>query len=561
MYGFDVSLDDYDLRVSVGLAQMTDGRPLRTTAVLSARIDNLALTAGRYFEVGLKCGSWPHGDEAVQGLLCDAPCASDGGTRRTARAYEGPYLVIEPVDSETELAQQVSAHRSWLASRLFRREEDQARRFTSSLPAQWTPNVAERARDVVPLALLLPPMGGFDWQVDQWSVRRDKGAPPPARYWEWQLGMRPRDVFIAQVLQFQVQLNDIPRGTDLHRDVQTLTASMKAAEDLQPGEQLDEALGELGRKLTDLTERLSGLEQAPPRAAGESPGPEFVELPPAGFVPCTGVPLEGIGAAVEYLLDCPGYVRKVCTCAPGDIGARFAAAQHRDRIVTPRSSNKMAGVIDVFVPVLNGEPAYDWVLFTRAEEVECPEPEQPEPALDLVAVKVQLENETVEDLGSLTYPARAWQVPEDGAEIFARVRGLIGEQTLQTVRADVTSDDRRPLGYLRAVLLAGTFLDNHPAVPPPVETAVAADQPETITVVLDGPIDNIAKQSARRPSARKSSSAQRSASATTAATSKASTRPLKAAASEKTAVTKPDGKVARKSSTTKKSPSPKSERR
>ncbi|MGE7436067.1 hypothetical protein [Kitasatospora sp. NPDC001175] len=48
------------------------------------------------------------------------------------------------------------------------------------------------------LAVVLPV--GDDhkaWEVDIWAARRERGAPPPQRYWQGRLGMRPWDVFIA----------------------------------------------------------------------------------------------------------------------------------------------------------------------------------------------------------------------------------------------------------------------------------------------------------------------------------------------------------------------------
>ncbi|RZU11348.1 hypothetical protein EV645_6514 [Kribbella rubisoli] len=507
VHGFDVSLHGYELRVSAGLALMADGRPLRTTAVLTARVDDLDVKAGRYFEVGLRSGSWPHGDEAVQGLLCDEPCGCDGGTRRTARTYDGPYLVIRPVDTESGLAEQVTAHRSWLASRRFRQEEDEARRWPATdprLPEQWPPNFGERARDTLPLAVLLPPLADFDWQVDQWTVRRDKGAPPPEHHWQWRLGMRPRQVFIAQVLQFQVQLNEgepaaaaASRATSLRGELQKAVESIREAERQQSGEQREQALDELDRRISGFEQELSTLLEAPhDRAFAEAPpGPQLVELPPAGFVPRGGATLETVAAAVETYLACPRFVRNVCTCEPGDIGALFAAAQHRDRTRTPRSTayGNETGVIDVFVALRNGEPSYDWVLFTRAEQVECPQPTPPEPALDLVTVQAEFDIESIRELGVLTYPAQAWQVPEDAALVFPLVRDLLTQRTLQSVRASVRSDDRRPLGYLRASLLVGPFFDNAASSLPPVETSVASDQQETITVVLGDPILNLAQ--------------------------------------------------------------------
>ncbi|HEY6145541.1 MAG TPA: hypothetical protein VIV13_04660, partial [Solirubrobacterales bacterium] len=51
--------------------------------------------------------------------------------------------------------------------------------------------------------------GDAGWSVDVWAARRDRGDPSPARTWQYRLGMRPWDVYVAQILQFQAQLQDV----------------------------------------------------------------------------------------------------------------------------------------------------------------------------------------------------------------------------------------------------------------------------------------------------------------------------------------------------------------
>src|SRR5262249_52993936 len=55
--------------------------------------------------------------------------------------------------------------------------------------------------------------------LDAWIARRERIDTPAKRYWQWRMAMRPWDVFIAQILQFQCQLSDLfkkqpPDGTD-----------------------------------------------------------------------------------------------------------------------------------------------------------------------------------------------------------------------------------------------------------------------------------------------------------------------------------------------------------
>ena len=476
VYGFEVTLSGQVLSVSPGLAIMADGRPVRTTGVLTAGIDELSLSAGAYYRIGLMSGTWPHGEEAVQGLLCDSGCECDGDSSHSSRLSEGPFVKIARAD-DAGLAAQTASHRSWLASALFREEESLARRWPATehaVPNHWPPNGQGPPVDMLPLAVLVPPLGNVDWQVDAWAARRDRGAPPPMRHWEWRLGMRPRDVFLAQVLQFQAQLADIE---------QSQTAGPPAAALRKTIRELAES-GELAKVLAFQFAR-SRTEW------GAAPGAELVELPPAGFVRGASGSLASVRESVEAYLACPGIVRKVCSCSPGDVGELFEAAQHRDRTRTPRSEDFRdddTGTIDVYVPMRGREPAYDWVLFTRAQEVKCPEPAPPAPATDKVdviysAFDPAAAKSTETTLGSLEYPEATWAVPEDGGDVFAQVQTIARQaEGLFTLHAQVTTDERRPLGYLRAALLAGPFADGQASTTPSVETSVAPDATERVTI-------------------------------------------------------------------------------
>ena len=58
--------------------------------------------------------------------------------------------------------------------------------------------------DAVPIAALL--WDGSKWVVDTWIARRDIGGAPSRAASEGHLGLRPWNVFVAQVLQFQAHL-------------------------------------------------------------------------------------------------------------------------------------------------------------------------------------------------------------------------------------------------------------------------------------------------------------------------------------------------------------------
>ncbi len=72
--------------------------------------------------------------------------------------------------------------------------------------------------ECVPLAVLLQVDGR--WVVDTWTARRDIGAGSAEDTWRSRLGMRPWNVFMAQVLQFQDQLNALVPDLALFHAVQ-----------------------------------------------------------------------------------------------------------------------------------------------------------------------------------------------------------------------------------------------------------------------------------------------------------------------------------------------------
>jgi hypothetical protein len=363
---------------------MDDGRPLRTTDVLSRKIEDLKVATGIYYVVQLGWDDWPQGEEAVQGILCDSGCDCEDSAVRSSRLLEGPVLRVDAVETVPELAVHQKVRRSWLASYLFREEEEPDRRWPNGdrqLPPAWRPMPPPRSRDTVPLAVLLPPSGDGGWELDTWMVRRDRGAPPPVRHWEWRLRMRPWDVFVAQVLQFQAQVAD--EGRPLGGDAMAAEWRDRLRRHLEQRER-DTGYGDVQEVawLKDTMPQLSVVQYSDKRERGPAlaPGELLVELPPAGFVPSDFNELDEVRRAVESYLNSTEIVRRVCRCALGDVGRLFSDAQHRDRTRTAGSAEGgETQAIDVYVPSRDNERLTGWVLFTRAERVDCPEPEESEP--------------------------------------------------------------------------------------------------------------------------------------------------------------------------------------
>jgi hypothetical protein len=201
VWGYDLSVRGNLLHVEPGLAVDPDGQPLRASEAMTLDLTGLDLGSDGYALVTVARFTWPYGTEPVQGVLCEDPC-SGGGTGRPYRA-EGVQARLVPVLDTQLVGVQAERRRSWLAARLFANERNAA----DAWPAKAGPSLFDRvwspppvpvgATDGVPLGVLVP--GDGAWILDTWGVRRDREPTPPTSWWQWQTGMRPWNVFMAQV--------------------------------------------------------------------------------------------------------------------------------------------------------------------------------------------------------------------------------------------------------------------------------------------------------------------------------------------------------------------------
>jgi hypothetical protein len=521
--GFAVSLEAGKLLVEPGLAIDSQGRPLRSSYLISMPLsDLLATDPDTFWWIEVVSKQWGYEEATVTGTLCDEPCS--GGTSAHLFTAEGVHVRAMP-DAEVGLGG-VSwrRRRSWLASRLFAKEQREASYWPKDpgVPQSFKkldtapPTVSSQPSAVRLAVLIPPPPDGGDHQIDMWTARRDRGDPPPARYRQWRLSMRPWDVFVAQVLQFQSTLADrlpeIGYGTArtwrdrVLRGIAAVTAELPRVTKATAQQQLENLQKDAAESFT------SAVREAEASLTWTLPELGFDELPPAGYLPFkpsidqVDPPADQIaGVKAEITLRMPGIDIHVCTARPVDIAQTIQEAQHRDRI--PLTNKGTLEAIDVLVPV--GEdpetPLFDWVAFVRRDGRHClaNETTQPEEIValyliddsgdakqhdeDLKALTAGTipDGDRVETLGSLTYPARTWALPGDEVyeQVFQRIQDLGGPIT---VIALVSNDDRRPLGAVRAFLLAARFRGGVPYLPE-LRTPITAGPEEAVVVVLGTP--------------------------------------------------------------------------
>ncbi|MEV8098540.1 hypothetical protein [Kitasatospora sp. NPDC085879] len=380
--GFQVAIDNGELKVGAGLAIDAAGRPLRSRHEVSLPLKDLRAGNDTFWWVEVSRATWDYGETAVQGLLCEDPCS--GATTNRQFTAEGVRIELR-ADRVAGLEEQLSPNRrNWLASRLFETEQHNDTPWPadpSVLPAAWDPPV-DHARPPVRVALVIPV--GSDvgrWIVDAWSARREVGAPPPERWWQGRLGMRPWNVYVAQILQFQAQL---AQWRDVLPDTAADPATGEALVELEA--ELREVLGkaraarsriavEMKNALEEIAEKVRQQRAAEPGGAKRPlpplTGRGFGELPPAGYLP-----LQSDRDLVErevYRVLGDTLSLRFCFASRADIAEAVQQAQHRDRIPLDSGAD-----VDILIPVTTfgegGTWTGGWVAFARSRQVYCQSP-------------------------------------------------------------------------------------------------------------------------------------------------------------------------------------------
>jgi hypothetical protein len=491
--GMGVTLDGDTLTIDPGLAVDDRGRPLRSRTPGTVSLQGRQVPPDGFWWVTAQRASWQYGQETVAGALCDDPCGG-GSVGRPFTAEGVRFDVSSDVRAGLD-ARGWLEKRSWLARELFGDEQVTAGRWTaldaagSALYRQsWAPPAAAAGGGgLVRLGVVIPQSSAGGHQLDLWTARRDRAGAPPVDYWQWRLGMRPWQVFVAQILQFQAMLAE-------RLDLKNSPAGWMSV----VLDQLDQAT-DLVAQLTKakLHEHLKGMREqltrqyAGPDAADLTPegvsnpvtlrSLGFLDLPPAGYLPRYGAGLEDVAVQLEYVLELPV---RVCPCSPGDVGQAVQEAQHRDRI--PLDLGKSQTGVDVLVPVLGSShaPAFDWVVFVRRDGRRCPVEVAPPPTEEVGVylisapsgddatriyerlAKGQLPKDPdppMHFLGTLTYPAGEWAVPPD--QSYTAIYDALHDLPAQVeVVGFVSQPSRRPLGAVRAELLIADLSGPDPQV-------------------------------------------------------------------------------------------------
>jgi hypothetical protein len=477
-YGFNVTLADSAIHVTPGLAIDAARRPLRSLRDVTVSLEGLDATgANRFWIVEVAAGEpEPSGNEPLYGSLCDDPC---GG------ASIPPWLdasVIVRVVPETLPGLDdapPTLKRNKLASLYFERERRNLDPWLtprsandtvgSILARHWERGLPEAAPQPgsVPIAALL--RVDCEWVLDTWIARRDIGGLPARAAWEGHFGLRPWNIFLAQVLQFQAQLTDGdehlwrlgPQPTNYESAILARISEAVSGLPTPPSKKGKENYQAALAAVTD-------LEEAYTAKTPFGTATQFGELPPAGILP---LPEDATpDKAAAYFQSRFGLqVAVEVEATRADCALRaLKDAQHLDRI--PLDAPEPYPFVRLFVP---SEPAdlpslvpqdgYSWMVFTRGcgrprcDDVDVyvieSDPEDPEGAFNKFTEL--LKSADPPDPVTLSYPRDTWAVPGP-ADALKAIRKEVppekDERQFIVIGVSATYD-RQSLALARAGLL------------------------------------------------------------------------------------------------------------
>jgi len=421
-YGYDVSLTagGDSLQVSAGLALAPDGSVLFLPADASTGVQDLidksaqvlraqaskigpgifddcaVVTAtppdntpsnGNLFLITISSAEAFCGSEDVFGKLCEEACVTS-----TDRPYIVEGIVIRAVPLRlrtplitTPVVQIALKHlRSRVASAYFADERLAGKSLITEKGASgvlsdvWCFGADGPTGREVPIGVIAR-TGNKTVFLDAWIARREAIDTTARRYWAWRMAMRPWDVFLAQVLQFQCQLREIFSGVPdpsagnpcadsdaIIRDASVTVGQLADFYEavttrftLQPLLSAGTASGAKPPDVAGGLANISGLFKrlATARDAVLIPSDRILidggslELPPGGYLPVNPKSALTVNQQVRRLLG-KGVDLRFCKVRPDFVAHALETVQHMDRISLVEGLENPQNMprVDILVP-------------------------------------------------------------------------------------------------------------------------------------------------------------------------------------------------------------------
>jgi uncharacterized repeat protein (TIGR01451 family) len=418
-HGFDVTLGGGDsLQIGAGLAIDPTGRVLLLPRDTSVNVQELieksralqtvfgkskVLRDGEFEECELSTAPPPVdnaapnniyvivispadalcGEEDVYGKLCEEACATS--TDRPF-AVEGlmvraiPLILRTQLPSPKVIALTQTHLRSRVASSYF---EDERRRVANLISKAgleqetWCLGADAAGGSGVPIGVIAR-SGATTVFLDAWIARRERIDTPAKRYWQWRMMMRPWDVFLAQVLQFQCQLHELftkvrTPGGDVdpcggaHNVITEAAATIAELKDFYTATaqrftrlnvNLEEAISFKGglTRLTSLNDKLIAVREGLTVLTKDrlliTGG--IVELPSAGYLPVVPGAANTVNSQVRRMMG-EGVDLRFCVVRPDYVAHALEEAQHMERISLLQGLDNARDKPEVDILVPNGE--------------------------------------------------------------------------------------------------------------------------------------------------------------------------------------------------------------
>lgn len=411
VHGFGISRTGNRLDIGAGLAITAAGNFVLATGDFSAQIDDLLKVAAAAPPAGSEkfadCLEAPKGgvtetaalsiyeitvgpveglcgNEPVYGKLCESACATNS---RHPYWREGVVLRLRPITLQLPVSAAVKAAvahlRNRVASAYFAAEPWLTPSLISGAGLAsnvWCEPAMLYGRDEVVIGLLARE-GGVVRVLDAWSGRRERMDTQARGYWQGRMSMRPWNVFVAQILQFQCQLSGLfeagkpvfESDDDCDQLRETLEKTRKELDNLlkKYGESAkkirarEESLrptkkefqyftseytasyAELDSISTALAEVETGKGALPKQRMLLSAG--FFELPPAGYLPVD--PQVDVEEQTKRMFG-EGVRLHFHAVRHDEIAHLVEEAQHMERISLTRGLDnpKDAEQVEIFVP-------------------------------------------------------------------------------------------------------------------------------------------------------------------------------------------------------------------
>jgi hypothetical protein len=319
------------------------------------------------------------GEEDVYGKLCEEACATS-----TDRPYavEGVIVRAVPLVLQTPLphSKAVSTSKLHLRSRVASAYFEDERQVVDSMISKfglqqqvWCLGADAATGNGLPLGVIAR-AGATTVFLDPWIPRRERMDTPPRRYWQWRMMMRPWDVFLAQILQFQCQLRDIfdggftPGQDDPCGDARTVIGEaakriadfIKVQKEMTPqfvattdGVSREDVFKAKLIDLESVSQKLTDTEQQMKVTLGNRLliRSGILELPSAGYLPVAPDAKMTVNEQVKQMMG-EGVDLRFCVVRPDFVAHALEEAQHMERIslIQGLEDPKNKPQVDILIP-------------------------------------------------------------------------------------------------------------------------------------------------------------------------------------------------------------------